>query len=406
MKIVFYSVVLNQHQAPVADELWELTVHQYAFVELINLGDSKGGIEDYSKRPYLIRAWENRESFQRAMELARTAECCVFGGVDALPFQKERMRMGLLSLDMGERWLKHGWKSLASPRLLKWLLAYYIGGWKNKPLYKLCMSGFAAKDHRLLGTFRGKCYKWGYITSVEVRASNKEQSIASVSPVSLMWCARFLKLKHAELPIFLASRLKKIGYKFHLDMYGDGTERGRAEQLAIELGLSVCTLSDAINNRGENTELQDIVFHGNVPNDMVRDAMKRSDIFLFTSDKYEGWGAVANESMSCGCAIVASDTIGSVPYLIREGINGYSFKAPATYSSADNPDLDALDSLTERVNSLLKDRQRMRDMQEQASETMQSIWNPHHAAQCLLQLVDDLQNGRDTSIAEGPCSKA
>ena len=31
---------------------------------------------------------------------------------------------------------------------------------------------------------------------------------------------------------------------------------------------------------------------------------------------------------------------------------------------------------------------------------------PRRAVQNLLQLIDDLQNGRDTSIKEGPCSKA
>jgi len=67
MKLVTYSVVLNQHQAPVADELWELTNHQFTFVELINLGDTKGGSEDYSNRPYLIRAWESPEANEKAM---------------------------------------------------------------------------------------------------------------------------------------------------------------------------------------------------------------------------------------------------------------------------------------------------------------------------------------------------
>lgn len=95
----------------------------------------------------MIRAWENQDSFQKAMNLAKHADCCVFSGVNALPFQKERMRLGLLSFDMSERWLKKRWKSLASPRLHKWLSAYFLGGWGRKPLYKLCMSGFAADDH-------------------------------------------------------------------------------------------------------------------------------------------------------------------------------------------------------------------------------------------------------------------
>ena len=37
MKLVFYSLILNNHQANVADELWKLTRHSYCFVELANL---------------------------------------------------------------------------------------------------------------------------------------------------------------------------------------------------------------------------------------------------------------------------------------------------------------------------------------------------------------------------------
>ena len=44
--------------------------------------------------------------------------------------------------------------------------------------------------------------------------------------------------------------------------------------------------------------------------------MESSHIFLlFTSDRNEG--AALNESMNSGCAVVASDAIGSVPYLMR-----------------------------------------------------------------------------------------
>lgn len=80
MKIVFYSIILNSHQANVADELWVLTEHSYCFVELANMTEEhrKGGSCDYSKRPYLLQAWKSTESFKKAMQLARTAECCVF----------------------------------------------------------------------------------------------------------------------------------------------------------------------------------------------------------------------------------------------------------------------------------------------------------------------------------------
>ncbi len=389
MKIVIYSVVLNQHQAPVADELWELTNHQFVFVELVNLGDAKGGTEDYSQRPYLLRAWESDENRNKAMELACTSACCIFSGVDSLPYQKERLKLGLLSFDMSERWLKHGWKSFASLRLLKWLWAYYIGGWKHKPLYKLCMSAFAANDHYRMGTFKGKAYKWGYITKVERNDTEAVSDVSTTNTVSLMWCARYLKLKHPELPVLLASELKRKGYQFSLNMYGDGILCEKTEELINSLELTT-----------------QVAIHGNVSNDRVREAMAQSDIFLFTSDRYEGWGAVANESMANGCVLVASDAIGSSPYLIKNGINGFMYHSASPTSSFDNPDRQALKDLIDKVVYLLDNREVLLQMKRNAREYMQKFWTPKRAAENLIQLIDDLKNGRDTSILEGPCSKA
>lgn len=403
MKLVFYSVVLNHHQAPVADEFYKLLGDEYCFVELINLGDNKGATDDYSKRPYLLRAWESPKNYNRAMELARIAECCVFSGVQSLSYMKERLKLGLLSFDMGERWLKQGLKNVLSPSISKMALAYYLNGWKHKPLYKLCMSAFAAADHARLGMYKGKCYKWGYFTSVPEVASkgfndsnalsgsnsskNLDQAVAieqlkqrSIEPehiVRLMWCARFLKLKHPEIPVLMAARLKEEGYSFVLDYYGAGEELDPTKQLA------------------ENLELNDCVkFHGAVPNNQVLEAMHQHDIFLFTSNRLEGWGAVVNEAMSCGCVVVGSDAIGSVPYLVEDGVTGYGFKS------------GNVTSLYEKIKLLLDHPNDRLEMQKNAYSIMQKIWSPGNAAKSLLQLIDDLNNGKDTSIKEGPCSKA
>ena len=37
MRVVLFSLILNNHQANIADELWELTSHQFCFVELADL---------------------------------------------------------------------------------------------------------------------------------------------------------------------------------------------------------------------------------------------------------------------------------------------------------------------------------------------------------------------------------
>lgn len=391
MKLVFYSLILNNHQANVADELWEQTGHSYCFVELANLQAEhrKGDTHDYGDRPYYLRAWQSDADYSKAMELAVTAECCVFSGVQALPFQKERMKLGLLSFDMGERWLKRGFINLFSPAILKMFLAYHIGRWGKKPIYKLCCSAFAAGDQYKLFTYRRRCYKWGYFTKVGKMDVEASTDVSTSNITSLMWCARYLKWKHPELPILMAQRLKEKGYRFVLDMYGNGAYEEQARQLAKEL------------------DVEDVVrFVGVKPNEELLSDMREHSIFLFTSDRNEGWGAVANESMANGCVLVASDGIGSSPYLIGDGETGLLFKSPHILSTFGKPDRRALNSLCEQVEYLLDNPQEWQKMRQNSVALMQKMWNPRMAAERLLILINKLQKGEGTPFAEGPCSEA
>lgn len=387
--LVFYSIVLNNHQAMVADELWELTGHSYCFVELVkpSAENSKGGGNAFCKRPYLLKAWESAESWNKAMDLAREADCCVFSGVPALPFQQERMRLGKLSFDMSERWLKRGWINLFSSAILRMTFAYLRGGWGRKPLFKLCCSGFAAEDHRRLGMYRGRCFKWGYFTEVPQKSLTTKNSFQN--PVSLMWCARYLDWKHPELPVLMAERLKNEGYKFHLDMCGEGEWRQAAELMVRERGLEDC-----------------VSFIDNRPNAELLEDMGRHDIFLFTSDRNEGWGAVANESMAQGCALVASEAIGSTPYLIQDGVTGLIFKAPSTRSGFAKPDHQTLDSLCEKVRWLLDNPEKAAEIRTKASRFMREVYSPRVAAERLLKLIEALKGGQPTPFADGPCSQS
>lgn len=389
MQLVFYSLVLNHHQAPIADALYELLGDDYMFVETSNLSDAKGAKEDYSKRAYLLRAWESESAYTKAMALAQTAECCVFSGVQALPFQKERMRLRKLSFDMSERWLKRGLPNLFSPAILKMFLAYHLGGWRKKPLYKLCCSAFAAADQYKVGTYHKRCYKWGYFTRVEKIDVETLPDVSTSNITPLMWCSRYLMLKHPELPILMARRLKNKGYRFMLDMYGSGEYEIQTRQLAKEL------------------DVEDVIcFMGVKPNNELLNDMRKHSIFLFTSDKNEGWGAVANESMSNGCVLVASDGIGSSPYLISNGQTGMSFTSPKKSSSFGHPDIAALDSLCSKVEFLLDNPCECKKIRQHSIALMQELWNPHIAAERLLTLIDHLQKGKDTPFVEGPCSKA
>ena len=381
MTITYFSNFLNHHQANVADELYEKLGTDYTFVELCPIYDwlLKGGYSDLSSRPYVLQAWRSPENYRKAEDLALNADVALFGGPETLKLEVMRAKTGKLTFDVGERWLKRGLLNLASPRLLRYFWYYYTV-FSKENVYKLCSSAYACGDHYKLYSFKNRCYKWGYFTKVEdfpFETSANFDVSSEETEVHLMWCARFLRWKHPELPVRLARRLKDKGYKFVFDMYGSGVELENVKRLASEL------------------EVTDVLrFQGNLPNDKILEQMRQHEIFLFTSDKNEGWGAVLNESMSNGCAVVASDEIGSVPFLVEDGVNGLVFKS------------EDLDSLETKVMSLLDNADCRRTIAANAMRTMRTLWSPQNAADNLLRLIDDLQAGRDTSVAVGPCSKA
>lgn len=380
MTIVFFSNFINHHQANVADELYKLTNRNYTFVELCPIYEwlLKGGYSDLSSRPYVLQAWKNKENMDRAMELLYSADVALFSCPESWKYEALRAKTGKLTFDVSERWLKRGWFNLASPRLLKFFWYYYtVLAYKN--VYKLCSSAFACGDHYKLHSFKNKCYKWGYFTKVDKCNPFEESFSVSTSETlhTIMWCARFLKLKHPELPIQMAARLKEKGYKFVLDMYGSGEEFEPAKALVKYLNVE-----DVVN------------FKGNMPNDDILKAMREHELFLFTSDKNEGWGAVANESMSNGCAIVASDAIGSIPFLVNDGVNGCVFESCK------------LDSLCEKVEWLLDNPEKRLQIAANAYQTMRDVWSPENAANNFLKLVKMLQGGSNTLPIDGPCSKA
>jgi len=383
MEIAFFGNTLNRHQAYVADALHELTEGKYVYVETVppkekNLSGGKLRLS----RPYVFRAFETVEAKQEALRISREADVVLFGA-ESLEYEVERMRTTAgLAFEVSERWLKRGWVNLLSPRLLK-NMWYYHTLFYNKPLYKLCSSAFAATDQYRLHSFNNRCFKWGYFTQVEdlnienIIKSRHNSGEALSEKVTIMWCARFLDWKHPELVVQLAHRLKTDGYKVQIDMYGTGVEQQSIKVLSQDLSV------------------QDMIsFKGNVSNDEILKSMREHDMFLFTSDKNEGWGAVLNEAMSNGCTVVASDAIGSVPFLIEDKKNGLVFKS------------EDLDSLYEKVVFLIGHPSARNRMAVEAYRTMKSVWSPRRAAENLLRLVTDLHHGSEGSILSGPCSKA
>lgn len=381
MKLVFITNYIHHHQIPLADEFYRLLGDDYTYIATEALPDwlIKGGYDPSISRPYVIRAYENDLNRRDAKQLVNDADVVIVGSAPE-EYVEKRIEAGELTFRYSERWFKKKPWFLSGPHAWFNLWHDHIR-YRNKPLYMLAASAYTCRDVNAVGAYKNKVFKWGYFTKVEdfpLEASANFCASSEEAEVHIMWCARFLRLKHPELPILLAKRLKENGYKFVLDMYGSGTELEPTKRLASELGV-----------------LDVVHFLGNLPNDEILKQMRRHEIFLFTSDKNEGWGAVLNESMSNGCAVVASNMIGAVPFLVEDGVNGLIFQS------------ESIDSLESKVESLLTNQKFRQRLAENAVVTMRTLWSPNNAAQQFLQLVQAINNHDINSVVKnGPCSQA
>ena len=379
MKIAFYTNFINHHQVHVADELYNAEGVEYTFVATEPMPDSfkKSGYPDFSTRPYLLNAFESIEKKQVALKLAMEADVVIIGSASE-EFVRRRINAGKLTFRYNERWFKNKPWYKSTPK--EWL-SYYINHIRhnNKPLYMLAASAYTANDVYAIGAYKNKVFKWGYFPKVICNYQETEQNAGSNSDITtIMWCARFLDWKHPELPVLLAKRLRDSGYKFTLDMYGSGEVWTKIQNLITE------------------NEVADLVhLRGNLPNDQILEQMKSHDVFLFTSDKNEGWGAVLNEAMSAGCAVVASNLIGATPFLINNGENGLIFES------------ENLDSLYKKVSLLIDNKELRSKISKKAIYTMQEVWSPKNAVKQLLNLITAITKHDESLIAvSGPCSKA
>jgi len=81
-------------------------------------------------------------------------------------------------------------------------------------------------------------------------------------------------------------------------------------------------LMDALKKQALNLVLDKrVIFCGYIPNEETPDYYNASDIFIFPTLRLESFGIVLAEAMACEKPIIASD-IGSIPYVIDNGING------------------------------------------------------------------------------------
>lgn len=388
MTLTFVSNYINHHQIPVSNELYRLLGEDYAFVqtEPVEKERLRMGWQDESGRLSYLRLFYEED--EKCRKLILESDMVIFGGTDEESYIQPRLAAGKPVLRYSERIYKSGQWKVVSPRGLKKKYEDHTR-YRKAPVYLLCAGGYVASDFHLVRAYPDKMFKWGYFPATKRLGELEKGALLKKhgeGTVSLMWAGRFLDWKHPELPVLLAEYLKKKGYDFHLSLVGGGEMEEEVKRMISEKGLE-----------------REVALCGYLQPAQVREMMEQTQIYLFTSDYKEGWGAVLNEAMNSGCAVLASHGIGAVPFLLRHGENGLIFES------------GNLKDMEEKAELLLKDSLKRRRLGEAAYDTIVREWNAELAADRLVELAEKVleadKNGVERKIGElayagGPLSTA
>ena len=388
MKIIYVSNFMNHHQLPFSLGLLNQLNIKYTFVALEALPQERlnMGYEDMNHTySFVLCAYDSEEKMCQAEKLIDDADVAIYGSCPDTLIMR-RTKEGKLCFKFSERYFKEGTGLLQFPHNI-------ASAWKHlKPfekssLYFCCSSAYTAADLNRYTNFKGRTFKWGYFPEAKQydidKLMKEKLSVTTVdrkhSQISILWAGRLISWKHPEVAIWLAESLKKKGYFFKMSIIGNG-----------EMDAQLC---DMIRNKN----LEDCVeMLGAMSPDEVRVHMEKADVYLFTSDFNEGWGAVLNESMNSGCAVVASHAIGAVPFLLKDGTNGL------IYENGNQEHLE------KQVCKLLDDDVYRKQVGKNAYYTIVEKWNAQIASNRFVTLVDKLIEGESVQnlFEDGPCSNA
>lgn len=372
-----FSNFLNHHQLPFCKAMYELTNNNFRFVatEPVDQERLLMGYYDMSNDyPFCINTYASDDSFKSALRLGFESDIVITGSAPEI-FIKKRLEAGKITFRYSERFFKEGYIRLLDPRVLKASYDYHTRYRNYSNVYILCASAYTAKDCSVILAYPDRKYKWGYFPEAQKHDIKELMSKKENGTIKFLWVGRFIKWKHPDKAIDVVSKIIKKGYNCSLDLIGCG-----------ELENSLKRQVDRLNIT------KNVSFSGPMKPEDVLIYMQRANIYLFTSDRQEGWGAVLNESMSSGCAVVADKAIGAVPFLIKDGVNGLIY--------------DNSESLYSNVERLVNDSELRKTLGGNAYKTMQNEWSPQIATERLYSFCSDLLDGKIKEYKQGPMSKA
>lgn len=193
---------------------------------------------------------------------------------------------------------------------------------------------------------------------------NKEEKVDD--DFRLLWVGKFDFRKQLNIALATMSKLKdKSNIKLIICGSGSDNQISYYKQMAINLGIE-----------------DNVVWKGNIENSKVKEEMRKSDIFFFTSVS-EDTSTVVLEAVSCGLPVLCFDTCG-MGYVINESVGQ---KVPLT-----NPRQSA-DEFAEKINYLYNNREYLQKLSDGCKQRQKELsWD--NKAKQMVELYNKVKNER------------
>lgn len=289
---------------------------------------------------------------------------------DFYPLMKKRVDNHKITFYFSERWFKppYGKIRIFSLHMLK-LIYYFRKLSRSQYFYYLAQGEYAAKDFISIGIRPRSIFSFGYFTSISKHNSNIK--LFPEDKINILWCGRIISWKNVSNLVKAFIEVCALRNNVHLTIIGNG----KCEREIVKL------------IKGK----EDIITHmGFLPAYQIRYYMNQADIYVLPSSGTEGWGAVVNEAMAEGCAIIGSSKAGSIKSMINNDVNGV-----VLYKND-------ISDIKDSILNLIDDTNKLRRLQSAALQSIQ-IWSPDNACLRFVTIVDLIMNNKPYNVYfDGP----
>lgn len=352
MKLVFVLNFVSVHQVDIADALFSLLGNDFAFISASGPSGYKKGLGDFEHRPYVVRAYENHDEKEKAINFVASAQVCIVG----IPASSSLLsrRAGPIIRE-SEHLFRNPWYFLNPISILRLIHLHFLFRKESKNEGRLlCNSFYSKRDFNRASLYRGATHFFGYFPkgSIGIERPEKNSNV-----FELLWSGRFLKGKHPESVITCSRALKKAKLPYHITFVGPLTGPVSKQMRTVLKQIA----SDP------NISYLDGVKH----EDLMK-MMRESDAFLFSSDRSEGFGAVLYEAMSAGCCCLASKTAGGTRLLIKHRGNGLIYSCKG--------------QLAKTIVEVARDRSLRANLGMEAKRFIEKSYSPRKAAENLIKV--------------------